>query len=143
MARPYISVAVRRLVVERAKARCEYCQSWAEFATQAFDVDHIVPISQDGPSTAENLAYACSGCNRHKYDHVTAVDPVDGSDVPLFHPRQMQWQEHFGWSEDYTLLIGLTSIGRATIDSLRLNRSGVVNLRKLLKLAGKHPPFLE
>jgi hypothetical protein len=110
------------------------------YATQAFDVDHIIPISRDGSSVADNLAYACSGCNRHKYDRLTACDPLDGSEVALFHPRQMSWQDHFGWNEDYTLLIGLTPIGRATIDALQLNRDGVVNLRRLLRIVGKHPP---
>ena len=30
-------------------------------------------------------------------------------------------------------MIGLTPIGRATIEMLKLNRSGVVNLRRLLR----------
>lgn len=61
--------------------------------------------------------------------------------MALFHPRQMAWQEHIGWNEDYTIVIGLTPIGRTTIDALHLNRDGVVNLRKLLRLVGKHPPL--
>jgi len=37
-------------------------------------------------------------------------------------------------------LLGLTPTGRATIAALRLNREGVINLRRALKLEGKHPP---
>ena len=36
---------------------------------------------------------------------------------------------------------GLTPIGRVTVALLRLNRDYVLNLRKLLMLAGEHPPL--
>jgi hypothetical protein len=60
--------------------------------------------------------------------------------MPLFHLRQQNWAEHFAWTEDFLHIIGLTPTGRATIELLRLNREGVVNLRKVLHLAGEHPP---
>ena len=34
----------------------------------------------------------------------------------------------------------LTPKGRATVARLQLNREGVVNLRRLLRRIGKHPP---
>jgi hypothetical protein len=37
-------------------------------------------------------------------------------------------------------MIGLTACGRATIAALKLNRLGVVNLRRLLITAQLHPP---
>ena len=37
-------------------------------------------------------------------------------------------------------VIGITPIGRATIVKLKLNRSGVKNLRVALKKLGLHPP---
>jgi hypothetical protein len=37
-------------------------------------------------------------------------------------------------------LIKLAHCGRATVEALRLNRSGVVNLRRLLRSANLHPP---
>jgi hypothetical protein len=48
--------------------------------------------------------------------------------------------DHFAWSDDLTLIIGLTPTGRATVVRLQLNRSGVVSLRSLLHSAGLHPP---
>lgn len=60
--------------------------------------------------------------------------------TPLYHPRTMLWNDHFAWSEDTTIVIGLTPIGRATVQTLRMNRAGVVNLRQLLHTAGQHPP---
>jgi hypothetical protein len=44
------------------------------------------------------------------------------------------------WNEDCTRLLGLTPVGRATIVKLQLNRLGVVNLRRVLRGIGEHPP---
>jgi hypothetical protein len=65
---------------------------------------------------------------------------VTGQSVSLFNPREQRWRDHFGWSDDCTLMQGLTSIGRATIFTLQLNRADVVNLRRLLFDCGEHPP---
>jgi hypothetical protein len=132
---------MRRQVMARAQGRCEYCQCWVEYATESFDVEHILPVSRGGTTTLDNLAYACSGCNGHKSNKVMVSDPLDGVTVPLYHPRQQRWQEHFGWDESYTQVIGLTPSGRATVDALQMNRASLINLRRLLLLVGKQPPF--
>lgn len=88
----------------------------------------------------DNLALACQGCNNRKYTSVEAIDPVSGQMVPLYHPRQDQWEEHFGWNEDFSLIVGLTATGRATIEKLQINREGVVNLRRVLHFVDEHPP---
>ena len=46
---------------------------------------------------------------------------------------------HDPFSAEHILPI---SKGRATITCLKLNRIGLVNLRKILAAAGKHPPIL-
>lgn len=140
MARSYIPVAIRRAVFERAKGRCEYCQSRADYATETFAVEHIIPVSRGGTDDLENLALACSGCNGHKYNRTEATDPSDEALVPLFHPRRQNWESHFEWSEDYSRLVGITSTGRATVEMLQMNSPGYVNLRRVLYLLGKHPP---
>ncbi len=58
----------------------------------------------------------------------------------MYNPRQQVWSEHFGWSDDFTQVIGKTACGRVTVEALRLNRYGVVNLRRLLFAANLHPP---
>lgn len=135
-----ISADLREQVSLRANGCCEYCRSQARYATQAFSVEHILPRAQDGATSLDNLALACQGCNNHKYDKVTVPDPVSGQQAPLFHPRRDRWDTHFAWSDDFTLMIGLTPSGRATVDALHLNRDGVVNLRRLLYAIGQHPP---
>jgi 5-methylcytosine-specific restriction endonuclease McrA len=136
-----ISAELRQQVTERAHTSCEYCRSQARYATQPFSVEHIIPRAKSGPTTLENLALACQGCNNHKYDKVEAPDPVSGEIVPLYHPRHDRWDIHFAWSDDFTLIVGLTPTGRATVATLLLNREGVVNLRRLLAAIGAHPPL--
>lgn len=90
----------------------------------------------------ENLAFACQGCNNRKYTNTEAIDPVTQAIVPLFHPRRNRWSDHFAWSDDAALILGLTPIGRATVEKLQLNRAGLVNLRRILVEAGEHPPVV-
>jgi len=90
----------------------------------------------------DNLAYACGGCNRSKAARTEAPDPEDGSPTSLFHPRTQDWADHFAWSDDFTLIIGLTAVGRSTVAALHLNRPGVVNLRRVLVAVGQHPPVV-
>ncbi|NKQ37458.1 MAG: HNH endonuclease [Chloroflexi bacterium] len=140
MPRRYIAVEEQRIIIDRAQKRCEYCQSWMNYATQPFVFEHIIPRSRGGVSALENLALACGGCNGHKYNKMESPDPIDGKVVPLYNPRQQKWQDHFGWNEDYTRVVGLTATGRATVKALKMNRPAVMNMRKLLRAAGKHPP---
>lgn len=129
-------------MVERAKQCCEYCWSQARFSTQSFAIEHIQPISRGGKTSLENLALACPGCNSYKSDKIEGYDPINKQVVPLYHPRQDKWQEHFQWSNDFSLMIGITPIGRVTVHNLQLNRNGIVNLRKVLYEMGLHPPLL-
>jgi 5-methylcytosine-specific restriction endonuclease McrA len=106
-----VTTKQRQAVAERAKDCCEYCRSQARFATQAFSVEHIKPRSQGGKTHLDNLALACQGCNDHKYDKTEGYDVVKGEMAPLFHPRQQKWSDHFRWSDDFTLIVGLTPTG--------------------------------
>lgn len=67
-------------------------------------------------------------------------DQVTQTKVPLYNPRKDQWNNHFAWDESYTVVVGLTAIGRATINELQLNRSGLINLRQVLYAMDEHPP---
>lgn len=140
MSEQRLNAELKRFVKHRAHGCCEYCLCQVHFATQSFSVEHIDPRIRGGKTASDNLAYACQGCNNHKYDKSDGLDPITRQIVPLYHPRLDSWSTHFKWSFDFTLLIGLTPTGRATIETLKLNREGVVNLRTVLVMAGKHPP---
>lgn len=139
----YISKAKRREVFARARGCCEYCRSQDYYSTQAFSIEHINPSSKGGGRELENLAFACQGCNNYKSDKTKGIDPQSRKLEPLFHPRKQRWNEHFAWNADFTLIIGLTPTGRATIKTLRLNRQRLINLRRDFRAWGKHPPAEE
>jgi hypothetical protein len=137
----YIPKSLREAVEQRANRRCEYCRCLLSFTTESFAAEHIIPVARGGATIFANLALSCSGCNGRKYNKIEAHDPTTGEIVPLFHPRLHDWNEHFGWSEDYTLIVGKTPTGRATVKALGMNREGVVNLRWGMFLLGIHPPI--
>ncbi len=84
---------------------------------QPFSAEHVVPRSQGGETKLANLAWACQGCNNHKYNKSSARDPVTGELIPLFHPRRQRWTDHFVWNEDATLILGTSPCGRATVEA--------------------------
>ena len=142
MRRVYISVDIQRTVIKRAKGYCEYCQLPASFSPNAFNFEHIIPLIKNGLTISSNLAYSCGGCNAYKKDKIQALDPLTSHLFPLFNPRTDNWAEHFQWSDDDFYIIGITSIGRASVNLLKVNREGNINLRRLLKMAALHPPEL-
>lgn len=78
--------------------------------------------------SSQNLALACPGCNLHKADKTTAIEPVTDEDAQLFHPIQQHWSEHFRF-QGYEIE-GLTSAGRATVVTPDLNHPGVSGFAK-------------
>jgi HNH endonuclease len=140
MSKTYVPIALQREVTERARRYCEYCRCSSLFHSDPFSIEHIIPEVLGGDTITANLAFACLGCNKYKSIFTVAIDPVAEQEVPLFHPRTQIWEEHFAWNDDFTLVIGLTSSGRATVERLRLNRLGLVNLRRALHHFGVHPP---
>ena len=108
---------LKTAVIKRAKGLCEYCRSRNSHSPGPFVVDHIIPKVRGGKTTLSNLALACSGCNGRKHAKTTGTDPLTGKSVRLFNPRRQEWQDHFAWSEDDKLIIGLTATGRATVEA--------------------------
>jgi hypothetical protein len=140
MSKQRIAESLRRVVMERASFRCEYCLSPMEFATQRFQIDHILPVSKGGLSNSDNLALACNGCNNHKHNKIAGFDAINGTDVLLFDPRTQPWHEHFAWGVDLAFVVGLTPSGRATVDTLQLNRPELLTMRRILQRVHLHPP---
>lgn len=140
MAKSYISLSIKQAIFARAQGYCEYCKSPADFTTEPFSIEHIQPLSKNGSNDFLNLALACLGCNIYKSDKTTFIDPVSLQISTLFNPRTMTWKEHFIWDETFTLMVGKTAIGRATIEALHLNRRPLKNLRRALIAIEEHPP---
>ncbi|MFM7449901.1 MAG: HNH endonuclease [Leptolyngbyaceae cyanobacterium] len=140
MPRKQFSEIVQEQVRQRANYLCEYCHASEQWQYVRFTVDHVMPLSRGGVDGLENLALACFHCNRRKSNYLTALDPESGIEVPLFNPRGGSWSDHFIWSADGLLLVGLTATGRATIAGLLLNRERVIQIRVADQEIGRHPP---
>ncbi|MBI4229397.1 MAG: HNH endonuclease [Planctomycetes bacterium] len=54
----------RRNLYARDANRCQYCGR--DFPAAELSVDHVVPRSQGGHSTWDNVVCACTGCNARK-----------------------------------------------------------------------------
>ena len=78
-------------------------------------------MSKGGDSYPNNLALACQPCNSAKGVATAGPDPQTDDEVPLFHPRQDDWDDHFRWSSTRLSILGTTATGRATVRRLRLN----------------------
>jgi hypothetical protein len=132
-------------VADRADGLCEYRKTPERLAGYGFEVEHITPRARGGADTLENLAPACGPCNKAKATRQRARDTVTGALVPLFDPRGHTWSEHFTWSDDYTVIVGRTPVGHATVASLRLNttrrRDARVLWRAVASLGLGQPPF--
>jgi hypothetical protein len=131
----YIPAALRRMVYERAEARCEYCQMPERFSFATHQIDHIIPEKHGGLTVPDNLALACILCNKHKGSDLAAIDPLTDRIAPLFHPRCQGWNEHFALEADGTL-VSSTAEGRATLRLLQLNRPEWIEERRLLSESG-------
>lgn len=97
---------LRRIVMRRAKYRCEYCgvrvnlvphragprgsQWWMDYTdprwSRKAEIEHRLPRSRGGQNTTENLALSCFGCNRRK--HTTAQH--EWAPVILLHQHQRE-----------------------------------------------------
>jgi len=65
-------------IQEKYDSRCFYCGKLVKRLTK----DHIVPISQNGEDTAENIVPACLSCNRKK--NVSSIEMFkEGSMVKM------------------------------------------------------------
>jgi hypothetical protein len=133
-----IPAHLRRLVILRAADRCEYCGLSQTGQEATFRVDHIIPVSESGPTHADNLALACISCSLRKGARLQATDSQTGQSERLFHPRREVWSDHFFWED--VRIVGRTPSGRATVAALDMNRPLVLAIRREEALHGRHPP---
>lgn len=133
-----VSAKLRRVVMARARQRCEYCGLSAEGQAATFHLNHIVPQVAGGLTVPENLALACIHCSLRKGARRTASDPLSGATVSLFHPRLDSWAKNFRWVG--VKLIGRTPTGRATVAALDLNSAEHLVIRGFESRLDRHPP---
>ena len=136
----YVPAALRRRIRARFIDRCAYCLTAEALIAATFEIEHIIPRSAGGETVFDNLCLACPTCNRYRAYRQTAIAPLLGHTVPLFHPQHQHWEEHFGWNADATMILDLTPIGQAPIEALRMNRPALIRLRRMWVRMREHPP---
>lgn len=129
-----ISLFLQLKVRKRANYLCEFCHADERWQFVTFTIDHILPTSEGGKDSLENLALACFHCNRYKSNK-----KIIGN-VKIFNPREMSWNEHFIWSKDTLEILSKTEIGEATIELLQFNRERLLQIRAGDLKINRHPP---
>ena len=132
-----IGAALRRDVRERAHGFCEYCFMPDDHVLFPHEPDHIIALKHGGPTTSENLAYACFECNRAKGSDIASLDPESSALTPLYNPRIQAWAEHFQFNGP--VIEPLSAIGRVTVFLLRLNQAPRAAMRENLIREGLYP----
>ena len=129
-----ITPQIRQLVRQPAEGLCEYRHiADAPFqAATGFNIEHINPkagYSDNDPNRdhPDNLCWACPKCNSYKGDSTAGMDPETGAMTRLFNPREDKWSEHFVAKGAW--IVGTTSIGKTTVEVLRINEEGRVRSR--------------
>jgi hypothetical protein len=104
--------------------RCVYCccrEAWFPDGAGSFSVEHVVPTSlaPEGLTRHEALLYACSQCNSLRGTTPLPLDPCGGL------------RRHLTVQTDGTVR-ALTPAGDDFIAACRLNRSALVNFRRMM-----------
>jgi hypothetical protein len=128
-----------RKVIARAENVCEYCKlpQWSQEAT--FHIDHIKPRIEDGKTRLDNLALACVSCSLKKAARTRVLDSKRNKHVRIFHPRKDKWTTHFRITATWKV-VGRTSVGRATVDALDMNRPALLRIRRIWAQLGEFDP---
>lgn len=131
-----MDAATRHHVRERAEQRCEYCrlpQTAAPYLT--FHIEHIHATQHVVDDSLGNLCLACPHCNFHKGTNLASLRIETREIIPLFHPRQQAWDDHFGLAG--ATIIGRTNTGDVTVRLLKMNDGDQVEIRAGLILRGE------
>ena len=128
---------LRRQVQERARGCCEYCLVHESDMYYPHEADHVIAEKHSGPTSLDNLAWACLYCNRFKGSDLASIDPISRKVVLLFHPRIQKWHRHFRLNG--ARIEGMTASGRATVALLHLNDPERVAYRLWLIEIGHYP----
>jgi hypothetical protein len=113
-------VVSRQRVAKESRFRCAYCFTSQHIIGPLLEIDHIIPEARGGTSDEANFILACPLCNSHKGARTEAIDPLSKTRVPLFNPRKDEWQVHFEWVKEGTVIDRKTPKGRATVVALNM-----------------------
>ncbi len=100
-------------------------------------IDHIISIKHGGKTDANNLAYSCSFCNRHKGSDIGSVIIGNTEFIRFYNPRNDKWTDHF--QLDGGIIRPLTNIGEVTCKILIFNSAERIIERESLIDIKRYP----
>ena len=126
----YIPADIRRIVIDRAASRCEYCLIHESDTFCGCQIDHIVAEKHGGKTTTSNLAFTCAFCNRFKGSDIGSIADSTGEYTRFYNPRTDTWDEHFRLAD--FRIFPLTPIGETTCSILQFNNTDRVLEREAI-----------
>jgi 5-methylcytosine-specific restriction endonuclease McrA len=100
----------RENVYIRDRHTCQYCSE--KLHPKLLTLDHVVPVSKNGPTTWTNVVTACRSCNQRKGNRTPAVaqmpllkNPV----MPAWLPSLEFQKENSEWPGDWVQYLELAS----------------------------------
>ncbi len=138
-----VSPKIDAKIREDAKNRCGYCLLPQEILMGKLEIEHLLPLAAGGTDDIENFWLACSDCNSYKSSKIYVFDSKTERKVRIFNPRTQNWDRHFKFNENKTIIIGKTVCGRATAAALKMNNKQAVIARTLWVEAGWYPPKIK
>lgn len=133
----YIDSALRSVVAQRADSLCEYCLIHEDDTFYGCQIDHIISVKHGGPTTPDNLSYACAFCNRAKGTDLGSVSSTGVELIRFFNPRTDTWSEHFALNG--AVIESLTEIGEVTARILGFNSHDRILEREALLASHLYP----
>lgn len=127
---------LRRPVEERANSLCEYCLIHESDTLLGCQVDHVLSEKHGGVTIEENLALACTFCNRAKGTDIGSVSGK-GMYSRFFNPRLDRWHEHFRL--DGVRIESISLAGEVTVKVLQFNTTQRLLERQALSLVCRYP----
>jgi HNH endonuclease len=132
----HVPADLRRLVASRAIYLCEYCLVHESDTYLGCQVDHSISEKHGGATVAENLAYACTFCNRAKGSDIGSLTSANDF-TRFFNPRIDRWADHFILRDEE--IAPLSAIGEVTARILGFNAAERRVERSTLEQLGRYP----
>jgi len=99
---PQLHVSLnRRNLFARDESICQYCG--CKFPTSELSVDHVLPLSQGGKTTWDNVVCACTSCNRRKGSHTpkgAGMKLIRRPGAPIRNPQiklKIRRKKYYSW----------------------------------------------
>jgi hypothetical protein len=121
----------------RAERICEYCLIHEDDTYFGCQVDHVISEKHGGPTSEDNLALACTFCNRYKGSDIGSIIWTTNTFVRFYNPRTDNWAEHF--ELDGIIIKPRTAIGEVTARILEFNNAERLLERETLQAVGRYP----